>query len=89
MGAGVVLKNSLGIAGMVFLVLIAFLPMAKLVLQYLVYRVVLAVAEPVAQSTAEHFLYHVGVAQKLLMETLASGMLLFLLLLAVMTRITA
>lgn len=89
MGAGVVLKNSLGIAGMLFLLLIAFVPMLKLVLQYLIYRVLAAVTEPVTQSITEHFLYHAGVAQKLLLETLALGMLLFLLLLVVMTRITA
>lgn len=89
MGAGIVLKNSLGIAGMVFLMLISFVPLIKLVLQYLVYRVLSAVTEPMTQSTTGFFLYHAGIAQKLLLETLTLGMVLFLLLLAVMTRVSA
>ena len=89
MGAGIVLKNSLGIAGMLFLLLIAFTPLVKLVLQYLVYRVLAAVTEPVTQSMTGYFLYHVGIAQKLLLETLTLGMILFLLLLVVMTKISS
>lgn len=89
MGAGVVLKNSIGIVGMVFLVLIVAVPIVKLALQYLVYRILAAVTEPVAQEMTEQFLHHMGIAQKLLLETLTLGVLLFLLLLVVMTRITA
>lgn len=89
MGAGVVLKNSLGIAGMFFLLLIAFVPLVKILMQYLIYRVLAAITEPVAQNMMEHFLYHVGIAQKLLLETLALGILLFILLLVIMTRITS
>jgi len=88
LGAGVVLKNSIGLAGMVFLVIIMAIPMLKLVLQYVVYRVLAAVTEPVAKEMTEQFLYHMGVAQKLLLQTLALGVLLFLLLLVVMTKIS-
>ena len=88
-GAGVVLKNSIGLAGIVFLVITMAVPLLKLALQYLVYRVLAALTEPVAQDVTEQFLLHVGIAQKLLLETLALGVLLFVLLLVVMTRITA
>ncbi len=87
MGAGVVLKNAIGLVGIVFLVLIMAVPMIKLALQYIVYRVLAAVSEPVAREVAEQFLMHVGIAQKLLLQTLALGVLLFLLLLVVMTKI--
>lgn len=87
LGAGMVLKNSIGLVGILFLLLIMAVPMIKLALQYLVYRVLAAVAEPVAQEMMEQFLIHVGIAQRLLLETLALGVLLFLLLLVVMTRI--
>lgn len=87
LGAGMVLKNSIGLIGIFFLVLIMAVPMLKLLLQYFVYRILAAVAEPVAQEMMEQFLVHVGVAQRLLLETLALGVLLFLLLLVVMTRI--
>lgn len=87
LGTGMVLKNSIGLAGIFFLILIMAVPMIKLALQYLVYRVLAAIAEPVAQEMMEQFLIHVGIAQRLLLETLALGVLLFLLLLVVMTRI--
>jgi len=89
LGAGVVLKNAIGLAGIVFLAAVMAVPLLKLVLQYIVYRVLAAVSEPVARELTEQFLYHMGVAQKLLLQTLALGVLLFLLLLIVMTKITA
>jgi len=88
LGAGMVLRNAIGLTGMVFLVLVMVLPMVKLALQYLIYRVLAAVSEPVAQEMTVQFMLHVGIAQRLLLETLALGLLLFLLLLVVMTRIT-
>lgn len=89
MGAGVVLKNSIGLAGVVFLFLIVALPLLKLAMQYLIYRLLAAVTEPVTQEMTEQFLHYVGTAQKLLMETLALGVMIFLLLLVVMTRIAS
>ena len=89
LGAGVVLKSSIGLVGIVFLAVIIAFPLLRLALQYLMYRVLAAVTEPVAQGTMEQFLQHVGIAHRLLMETLALGAVLFLLLLVVMTRITS
>lgn len=89
MGAGVVLKNSIGLVGVVFLLLVVSIPLLKLALHYLMYRLLAAVTEPVTQEMTEQFLQHVGTAQRLLLETLALGVMLFLLLLVIMTRITA
>lgn len=88
LGAGVVLKNAIGLVGIIFLLVIMAVPMIKLALQYVVYRVLAAVSEPVAKEITEQFLIHVGIAQKLLLQTLALGVLLFVLLLVVMTKIT-
>ena len=88
LGAGTVLKNAVGIGGIIFLLLVAAVPLVKLALQYLIYRVLAAVTEPVTQDMTGQFLQHMGTAQKLLMETLALGVMLFLLLLVVMTRIS-
>lgn len=87
-GAGVVLKNAIGLVGIVFLLIIMSVPMLKLALQYVIYRVLAAVSEPVAKEMTEQFLVHMGIAQKLLIQTLALGILLFVLLLVVMTKIT-
>ncbi len=89
MGAGVVLKNSIGLVGILFLIIVTAIPLTKIMLQYLLYRILAAVTEPVTQEMTERFLQHAGIAQRLLLEILASGVILFLLLLVVMTRITA
>lgn len=89
LGAGVVLKNSIGLVGIVFLVLVVSVPLVKLVLHYLVYRVLAAITEPVTKEMTEQFLHHVGIAQRLLLEILLLGVILFILLLVVMTKITA
>lgn len=88
-GAGVVLKNSIGLAGVAFLLFVVAIPLVKLMLHYLIYRVLSAVTEPVIQEMTEQFLQHIGTAHRLLLETLALGVLLFLLLLVIMTRITS
>lgn len=87
LGAGMVLRNAIGLVGMVFLVLVVIVPILKLALHYLVYRVLAAITEPVTKEMTEWFLVHVGIAHRLLMETLALGVMIFLLLLVVMTRI--
>ncbi len=89
MGAGVVLKNSIGIAGMLFLLLVVLHPVLNLTLQYLVYRVLAAITEPITQEMTGQFLYHMGMTQRLLLEALLLGIFLFLLVLVVMTRISA
>ena len=89
LGAGVVLKNAIGLVGIVFLILVVSVPLLKLALHYLVYRVLAAITEPVTKEMTEQFLHHVGIAQRLLLEVLALGVMIFLLLLVVMTKITA
>lgn len=87
MGAGIVLKNSMGLAGVIFLLLIMVVPLMKPAFFYLIYRLLAAVTEPVTKEMTEQFLKHMGIAHRLLLETLALGVLLFLLLLVIMTGI--
>ena len=88
LGAGTVLKNAIGIGGVFVLFLIGVIPLANLGLQYVMYRILTAVTEPVTGEMIGRFLTHAGIAQKLLFEALFLGMILFLLLLVVMTKIT-
>lgn len=88
LGAGTILRNAIGIGGVVILFLIAALPICHLALQCLLYRILGAVTEPLAQNITMNLLQHAGTAQKLLLQTISLGMLLFLLLLVVMTRIS-
>lgn len=87
MGAGVVLKNAIGMAGVLFLMLVVAVPMTKLALQYLIYRILAAISEPVTQEMTEQFLHHMGIAHRLLLETFALGIMIFLLILVIMTKI--
>ena len=89
LGAGVVLKNSIGLVGALFLVLVVAVPIVKLALHYLVYRVLEAITEPITKEMTEQFLHHVGIAERLLLEILVLGVMIFVLLLVVMTRISA
>ena len=89
LGAGVVLKNSIGLVGVLFLLLVVAVPVLKLALNYLMYRVLAAVTEPVTKEMTEQFLRHVGIAERLLLEILVLGIMIFVLLLVVMTRISA
>ena len=89
MGAGVVLKNSIGLVGVLFLLLVVAVPVIKLALHYLVYRILAAITEPITKEMTEQFLHHVGIAQRLLLEILVLGVVMFILLLVVMTRISA
>lgn len=89
LGAGVVLKNAIGIGGVIVLFLIGSIPLLTIGLQYLMYRILAVVAEPVTEDVLEQFLVHAGVAHRLLFQVLFLAMILFLLLLVVMTRISA
>ena len=88
LGAGTVLKNAIGIGGVLVLFFIGLIPMLNLALQYVMYQILAAVTEPITQEMTGRFLTHAGIAQKLLFESLFFGILLFLLLLVVMTKIT-
>ena len=88
LGAGTVLKNAIGMGGVFVLFLIGMIPLINLALQYVMYRVLAAVTEPITQEMTGRFLTHAGIAQKLLFESLFFGIILFLLLLVVMTKIT-
>lgn len=87
LGAGIVLRNAIGLIGIIFLILVVMVPILKLALHYLIYRVLAAITEPVTKEMTEWFLIHLGVAHRLLMEILALGVMIFVLLLVVMTRI--
>ena len=51
--------------------------MLNLALQYVMYRILVAVTEPITQEMTGRFLTHAGIAQKLLFEVLFLGIILF------------
>lgn len=81
-GSGVLIKNTMGAAAVLILVLISLVPVMKLVVLLLLYRTVAAVLEPVADKRLVGCISGVADGQKLLLGLVTSGLLLFVITIA-------
>ena len=77
LGSGVLIKNTIGAAAVVILFLLSVLPLARLLILYLLYRGVAAVLQPVADKRLVTCISGVAEAQKMLLTVAATGFLLF------------
>ena len=77
LGSGVLIKNTIGAAAVVILFLLSVLPLARLLILYLLYRGVAAVLQPVADKRLVACISGVAEAQKMLLTVAATGFLLF------------
>ncbi len=82
LGSGVLIKNTVGAASVVVLLLLSLLPMLKLAVLLLLYRSVAAVLEPVADKRLVSCINGVADGQKLLLDLVVSGLLLFVITIA-------
>lgn len=82
LGSGVLIKNTMGAAAVLILVLISLVPVMKLVVLLLLYRTVAAVLEPVADKRLVGCISGVADGQKLLLGLVTSGLLLFVITIA-------
>lgn len=82
LGSGVLIKNTMGAAAVLILVLISLVPVLKLVVLLLIYRAVAAVLEPVADKRLVGCISGVADGQKLLLGLVTSGLLLFVITIA-------
>lgn len=82
LGSGVLIKNTMGAAAVLILVLISLVPVLKLVVLLLIYRAVAAVLEPVADKRLVGCISGVANGQKLLLGLVTSGLLLFVITIA-------
>lgn len=83
LGAGMVIKNCVGTAGIVILLLIALLPFLKLLILSLMYKVTAAVTEPVADKRIAGSINGVYVGCVLMMKILLTSLVLFLVTIAI------
>lgn len=82
-GSAAVIKNSIGVTAMILLLIICISPVLKLLLFSLFYRVAGAVVQPFADHRIASCIDGVGEAAGLLLKTLVTGALLFLISMAV------
>ena len=77
MGSGVLIKNTMGAAAVLLLFVLSILPLARILVLYLLYRGVAAVLQPVADNRLTACLSGAAQAQAMLLRVAASGFLLF------------
>ena len=82
LGSGVLIKNTMGAAAVLILVLLSLIPVLKLVVLLVMYRTVAAVLEPVADKRLVGCISGVADGQKLLLGLVTSGLLLFIITIA-------
>lgn len=82
LGSGVLIKNTMGAAAVFFLLLISLLPILKLAVILMLYRGIAAVLEPIADKRLVGCILGVAEGQKMLLGLAASGLLLFVLTIA-------
>jgi stage III sporulation protein AE len=88
LGSGVLIKNSIGAAAVIILVVITLVPALKLVLLWLIYRVAAAVLQPVADKRTIAAISNVADGERMLLELSFYGMVVFVLSIALISSTT-
>lgn len=82
LGSGVLIKNTMGAAAVVILILVSLVPVLKLFILLLLYRGVSAVMQPVCDKRLVACISSVADGQKLLLGLVVSSLLLFVITIA-------
>lgn len=82
LGSGVLIKNTMGAAAVLILLVISLVPILKLLLLLLLYRGVAAVMQPVCDKRLVACISSVADGQKMLLELVVSTLLLFVITIA-------
>jgi stage III sporulation protein AE len=88
LGSGVLIKNSIGAAAVIILVVITLVPALKLALLWLIYRVAAAVLQPVADKRTIAAISSVADGERMLLELSFYGMVVFVLAIALISSTT-
>ena len=84
LGAGMIIKNSIGIAGIIILGLIVLFPIIKTFLIMLTVKIVAAMVQPVAEKRYINGIETLSQGVALLLQALGSSVVLFVLTIAIM-----
>lgn len=89
MGTAVLLKNGIGMAGAVILLLVCAVPLMQMVLLVLLYQLTAAVIQPVSDKRITECISSVGEGYELMMKVLLTTLLMFLLTIAIAASSTS
>ena len=89
LGAGMLLKNSIGVAGVVVLLLICMMPIIKLVVYYFLYKFGEAIVQPISDKRILNCIGACSEAISLLLQTLLVCAILFVVTLTIVTASTS
>lgn len=87
-GSGVLVKNTMGAAGVVVLVIITLIPMLKLVILMILYQCVAAVLQPVCDKRIVSCISDMAKGHRILLSIAASAIVLFVVTIAVVCAST-
>jgi stage III sporulation protein AE len=87
-GAGVLLKNAIGVAGVIVIIVICALPIIKLAVTTLIYRVSSAAVQPISDKRMLNCVTASADAAALLLQTVLVGAVLFLLTITIIAATT-
>lgn len=87
-GSGVLVKNTMGAAGVVVLIIITLVPMLKLVILMLLYQCVAAILQPVCDKRIVSCIADMARGHRILLSIAASAMVLFVVTIAVVCAST-
>ncbi|MFU0828856.1 MAG: Stage III sporulation protein AE [Lachnoclostridium sp.] len=87
-GAGILLKNAIGVAGVIVILVICALPIIKLAVTTLIYRVSSAAVQPISDKRMINCVTASADAAALLLQTLLVGAVLFLLTITIVAATT-
>ena len=87
-GSGILVKNTMGAAGVVVLVIITLIPMLKLVILMILYQCVAAVLQPVCDKRIVSCISDMARGHKILLSIAASAIVLFVVTVAVVCAST-
>lgn len=88
LSAGVLVKNAIGVAGLLVILTICSIPLIKLVFYVLIYKLGVAVIQPISDKRIMNCMNASASAAKLLLHTVFIGMILFLFTIAVIAAST-
>jgi len=88
LGSGVLIKNTIGAAGIVVLLVISVIPLLKLAVLMFLYQCVAALLQPVCDKRIVSCISDMAKGHKMLLSIAASGVLLFVITIALVCSST-
>lgn len=89
LGVAVLLKNGIGVAGMIFIAVLALIPLVEFLILAFLYQLVAALVQPVSDRRITTCIAGVSSGYQLMVKVIASTTLLFVLSIALVVAVTS